>query len=316
MFFSNPAYAASTFMPPEGTAIARQVDLLYGFLVAISFISCVLVIGGFIYFSFKYRRKSADEMPQASPSHHNMLEFLWSFIPFLLFMIVFLWGAIVYKQLRTMPTNGLEIAVQAQQWNWTFVYKSGKTSAGEFYVPIDQDVKMVMTSKDVIHSFYIPAFRNKQDVVPGRYTTLWFHPTKIGDYQIFCAEFCGDGHSAMLAKLHVVSREKYEEWLANDAYKGLSLADIGKKVYESRCIACHNVTSEKKIGPGWQGIWGKQVSLEGGGTVLVDENYIRESIVNPNAKIVKGFPPVMTSFAGQLNEQEMMGVIEYIKSLK
>ena len=314
MFFSSPAYA-STFMPPAGTAIAQQVDTLYGFLVAISFISCVLVIGGFVYFSFKYRRQSENEKG-GGLSHHNLLEFLWSFIPFVLFMVAFVWGWIVYSHLRSMPKDGLEIAIQAQKWNWTFVYKSGKSSSGEFYVPIDQDVKMVMTSKDVIHSFYVPAFRNKQDVVPGRYTTLWFHPNKIGDYQIFCAEYCGDQHSGMLAKVHVVSRQKYEEWLANDEFKGLSLEQVGQKVYTSRCMVCHNTTDEKKIGPGWKGIWGKEEALEGGGTVKVDENYLRESIVNPNAKIVKGYPPAMTSFAGQLSEQEMLGVIEYIKSLK
>lgn len=314
MFFSSPAYA-STFMPPAGTAIAHQVDMLYGFLVTISFISCVLVIGGFIYFSFKYRRAS-DTEKGGGPAHHNVLEFLWSFIPFVLFMVAFVWGWLVYSNLRTMPKEGLEIAVQAQKWNWTFVYKSGKKSSGEFYVPVDQDVKMVMTSKDVIHSFYIPAFRNKQDVVPGRYTTFSFHPSKVGDYQIFCAEYCGDQHSGMLAKVHVVTREKYEEWLANDEFKGLSQVDIGKKVFASRCAVCHNTTDERKIGPGWKGLWGKEEQLEGGGTVKVDENYLRESIVNPNAKIVKGYPPAMTSFAGQLSEEEMLGVIEYIKSLK
>lgn len=317
MFFSSPAYASSsTFMPPEGTAIAHQVDLLYGFLVIISFISCVLVIGGFVYFSFKFRRQKPDEKGASGHTHNNVLEFLWSFIPFLLFMVVFVWGWYVYQQMRTFPKDALEIAIQAQKWNWTFVYKSGKTSSGEFYVPVDQDVRMVMTSKDVIHSFYIPAFRNKQDVVPGRYSSLWFHPTTIGDYQVFCAEYCGDQHSGMLAKVHVVSREKYEDWLANDAYKGLSLVEVGQKVFTGRCMVCHNETAEKKIGPGWKGIFGKKEELEGGKSVVVDENYIRESIVDPNAKIVKGFPPAMTSFAGQLSEQEMLGVIELIKSLK
>lgn len=314
MFFSSSAYA-QTFMPPEGSDIARHVDQLYGFLLLISTISCILVIGGFVWFSFKYRRQSETEKA-AWITHHNLLEFLWSFIPFVLFMVVFVWGWMVYQQLRTMPKDALEIAIQAQKWSWTFIYKSGKTSSGEFYVPVDQDVKMVMTSKDVIHSFFLPAFRNKQDVVPGRYTSLWFHPTKTGDYQVFCAEYCGDQHSGMLAKVHVVSRERYEDWLANDPYKGLSLTDVGQKVYTTRCAVCHNTTNEKKVGPGWGGIFGKNEDLEGGKTVLVDENYIRESILDPNAKIVKGFPPAMPSFAGQLNEQELMGVIDYIKSLK
>lgn len=302
-------------MPPAASSLAHQVDWLYGFLITISFISCVLVIGGFVYFSIIYRRQSENDKT-AYITHNNVLEFLWSFIPFVLFMVVFVWGWFVYQQLRTFPKDGLEIAIQAQKWSWTFIYKSGKSSAGEFYVPIDTDVRMVMTSKDVIHSFYIPAFRNKQDVVPGRYSSLWFHPTKFGDFQIFCAEYCGDQHSGMLGKLHVVSREKYEDWLANDPYKGLPLTEVGQKVYATRCMVCHNTTTEKKIGPGWQGIFGKQEEMEGGKVVAVDENYIRESILDPNAKIVKGFPPAMPSFAGQLSEQELLGVIEYIKSLK
>jgi cytochrome c oxidase subunit 2 len=314
MFFLSPAYAG-TFMPPEGTSIAHQVDVLYGFLLIVSFISCALVIGGFCYFGWKYQRKAPGKYG-AWITHNNVAEFLWSFIPFLIFMLVFVWGWIVYSHLRTMPTDALEIAIQAQKWSWTFVYKSGRSSAGEFYVPVDTDVKMIMTSKDVIHSFYIPAFRNKQDVVPGRYTALWFRPNKLGDFQIFCAEYCGDQHSGMLAKLHVVTREQYEDWLANDPYKGMPPIEVGQKVYTSRCMVCHNLTSEKKIGPGWKGIFGKLEELEGGSTAKVEENYIRESILDPNAKIVKGFPPAMPSFAGQLNEQELLGVIELIKSLK
>ena len=315
MFFSTPASAQSTFMPPAVTAIGRHYDVLYGFLIILSFISCVLVIGGFVYFAIAYRRKT-DNDKTAYITHNNVLEFLWSFIPFVLFMVVFVWGWVVYQQMRTFPKDALEIGIQAQKWSWTFVYKSGKASSGEFYVPIDQDVKMVMTSKDVIHSFFLPAFRNKQDVVPGRYSAVWFHPDKTGDYQVFCAEYCGDQHSGMLAKVHVVSRQAYEDWLANDPYKGLPLAEVGKKVYAGKCMVCHNTTSEKKIGPGWGGIWGKREEMEGGLTVTVDENYVRESILDPNAKIVKGFPPAMPSFAGQVNEQELLGVIEYIKSLK
>jgi cytochrome c oxidase subunit 2 len=313
MFFSSPAYA-STFMPPEGSSIAHQFDILYAFLVIISFISCVLVIGGFVYFSFKFRRRGENDHT-SSVTHHNLLEFLWSFIPFVLFMIVFVWGWIVYQQLRTFPKDALEVAVQAQKWNWSFVYKSGKRS-GDLYVPIDQDVKLIMSSKDVIHSFYVPAFRNKQDVVPGRYSAIWFHPTKLGDYHVFCAEYCGDQHSGMHSLVHVVSREKYEDWLGNDQYKGMAPIAIGEKVYTQNCAVCHNVTNERKIGPGWKGIFGKTEELEGGASVKVDENYIRESIVNPHAKVVKGFPDAMTSFAGQLSEDEMNGVIDFIKSLK
>lgn len=316
MFFSSIAHAASTFMPPEASDYARRVDNLYEFLLIASFISCVLVIGGLTYFAIKYRRRSENDKT-AYITHNNILEFSWSFIPFLIFMFVFVWGWMLYSQLRTMPKNALEIAVHGQQWNWTFVYKNGRSSSGELYVPINTPVKFVMSSKDVIHSMYIPAFRNKQDVVPGRYTAMWFKPDKIGNFQIFCAEYCGTGHSAMLATMHVVSKEKFEQWMQNNPYKGLSLADIGKKVYASRCVACHNTTSARKVGPGWGGIWGEQTKFQGGGSATVDENYIRESMLKPNAKVVAGYPAnVMPSFSGQLNEQEILGVIEFIKTLK
>lgn len=307
---------SSSFMPVQATAIAAKVDSLYAFLLIASFISCVLVIGGFIYFAIKYRRKGENDKT-AYITHNNILEFTWSFIPFVIFMAVFAWGWILYHEMRTMPTTGIELAVEAQKWDWSFVYKNGRRVSGEFTVPVNTPVKLIMTSKDVLHSFYVPAFRNKQDVIPGRYTSLWFQATKEGSFQIFCAEYCGDQHSAMLAKVHVVSRDKFDTWLANDPYKGLTTLEVGKKIYTSRCVACHTETEVKNIGPGFKGLWGKSEKFADGSTVVVDENYIRESILNPQAKIVVGFPAgVMPSFAGQLSEQELMGVIEHIKSLK
>lgn len=306
----------SHFSPFAATGIAHHWDTLYGFLLIASALSFVLLIGGMIVFAIKFRRHSEhDKVPYVS--HNTTLEFLWSFIPFVIFMVVFVWGWLVYYDMRKMPTDALEIAVQAQQWDWSFVYKNGRRVTGEFYVPVAQPVKLVMTSKDVIHSFFVPAFRQKQDVVPGRYTALWFKADTVGDYQVFCAEYCGDSHSGMLAKVHVVPREEYETWLSTDAYKGLAPVDIGQKIYASRCVACHTLTDAKQVGPGWKGLFGRTVELEGGGTVVADENYIRESILQPSAKTVKGFPSgVMPTFAGQLNEQELLGVIEFIKTLK
>jgi cytochrome c oxidase subunit 2 len=223
----------------------------------------------------------------------------------------------VYYQLRKMPTDGLEISVQGQKWYWSFTYKNGRKASNEFFVPVGQDVKLVMNSADVLHSFYIPAFRNKQDVVPGRYTALWFRAEKEGTYQVFCTEYCGDQHSGMQAKLHVVPREKYEEWLSNDPYKGLTPLQIGQKIHTAQCIACHNITGAPGgVGPTWKGSWGAKHVMEGGAEVVVDENYVRESIVNPQAKLVKGYPPVMPTFAGQLKDEEISGVIEYLKTLK
>lgn len=318
MFFVTAAHASSNFMPPEGTEIAGNVDTLYKFLLWASFISCVLVIGGLIWFAVKYRRRSNnDKTPYIS--HNTLLEFLWSFIPFCIFMVAFVWGWVVFHQLRTFPENGLEIAVQAQKWSWTFIYKNGRTSSSEFYVPVNHPVKLVMTSSDVLHSFYVPAFRNKQDVVPGRYMPYWFQATKIGVFQVFCAEYCGDSHSGMLAKVHVVSEADYEKWIESEPYKGLSLAEIGKEVYQKKqCFTCHTLTEQKGAGPGWKGIWGKQEAMADGKTVLIDENYIRESLMDPNAKVVAGFgpPSAMPTQAGQISEQEILGVIEFIKSLK
>jgi cytochrome c oxidase subunit II len=314
MFFSNVAHAMS-FMPVQGSTFAKGVDDLYEFLLIASLISCILVIGGMVYFAFKYRRKTNTDKT-AYISHSALLEFLWSFIPFVIFMVVFAWGWIVYHDLRTAPKNSFEIHVVGQKWNWDFLYKSGRKSSGEFYVPVGQPVKLIMSSRDVIHSFYIPGFRTKQDVVPGRYSTLWFEAKSVGTFQVFCTELCGEGHSAMLAKLHVLPRNEFEEWLQNDPYKGLSLADVGQKVFSQKCVACHSASAEKKVGPGLAGVIGRSREFESGPTLVTDENYVRESILNPAAKIVKGFPNAMTPFQGSISEQELTGVIEYLKSLK
>lgn len=318
MFWSSIA-TADSFMPVQGTEIARHVDSLYAFLVWASFISCVLVIGGFIYFSLKYKRRSEnDKTPYIS--HSTVLEFLWSFIPFVIFMIVFGWGFYIYREMRTMPQDALEVFVEGQKWNWSFTYKSGRINPAELVVPVNTPIRLVMTSKDVIHSFYIPAFRIKQDVVPGRYTQQWFNAEKIGNFQVFCTEYCGDEHSAMLAKVKVVTREEFDQWLAKDPYKGLSLLEVGQQVYGGRCIACHKTdvanSTPGGIAPGWKGLYGAQRGFSNASEVTADENYLRESILNPHAKLVNGYGPVMPSFAGQLSEQEILGVIELIKSLK
>lgn len=315
MFLLKMAHARSSFMPPEGTEIAGQVDNLYAFLVWASFISCAILIGGMIYFVTKYKRRSDnDKTPYIS--HNTFLEFLWSFIPLMIFLIVFGWGWWVYHQMRSMPEDALEVHVHGYRWAWDFTYKSGKTVTNEFVVPVKQPVKLIMTSRDVLHSFFIPTMRIKQDVVPGTYTALWFQAEKLGNYQVFCAEYCGDNHSRMLAKLRVVPQEEYDLWIQeNDAR--LPLGERGKKLYESRCIACHTLDGTRSAGPTWKGLWGKKGHEIEGGTVDVDENYLRESILEPNAKISKGFPPnVMPTFQGALKEDELTALIEFIKTVE
>lgn len=315
MFWIDAAMARS-FMPVAGTEIAERVDTLYAFLVWASFISCVLVIGGMVYFAMKYRRRSEDDKTPYI-SHNTFLEFLWSFIPFVIFMVVFAWGWLLFHEMRSIPENAFEVNVVGQKWYWDFQYKSGRKTSGEAYVPANTPVKLIMRSNDVIHSLFIPGFRIKQDVVPGRYTALWFEAKKPGQYQVFCTEFCGDGHSAMLAKLNVLPQAEFDEWLQNDPYKGLSLTEIGQKVFESKCSACHNITAEKKVGPGFAGLFGSTRKFQDGSSATADENYLRSSMLNPNEQVVEGYPAgVMPIFQGQMSEQETTAVIDYIKGLQ
>lgn len=322
MIWLNTAAHASTFMPPQGTEIASQYDKLYGFIVIASLISCFLVIGGLVMFALKYKRKSEGDKT-AYITHDTRLEFAWSFIPFLIFMVVFGWGTYIYLQMRTVPKNAFEVHVFGQKWNWDFMYKSGKKSTGEMVVPVNTPIKLIITSRDVLHSFYIPAFRVKQDAIPGRYTKLWFNADKIGDFQVFCAELCGTNHSKMLAKIKVVSKEDFEKWLQDNPYKGLASAEIGQKIYSAKCIACHQLVPEasSSIAPSFLNLFGKTRLFADNSSAQADENYIRESILNSKAKIVKrvsgeAFPPIMPAFAGALSEEELMGLIEYLKTLK
>jgi len=307
----------SVFTPPQGTEIAARYDSLYAFLLWASLIACLILIGGMVYFVLKYKRKT-DHDKTAYISHSTLLELTWSFIPLVIFLVVFVWGWILYHNMRAMPKDALEVHVYGRQWAWDFVYKSGKKITNEFVVPVKKDVKLLMTSNDVIHSFYIPSMRIKQDAVPGRYTAMWFNAQKTGDYHVFCTEFCGAAHSQMLAKLKVVSEEEFERWL-QESDDELTLAQKGAKLSNSKgCVACHSVDGSLKVGPTWKGLWERSGhEMLDGTKVTVDENYLRESILAPNAKVVKGYPAgVMPTYQGQLSEDELSALIEYIKELK
>jgi cytochrome c oxidase subunit 2 len=324
------AAAPSTLMPFAGTAIAREVDVLYKFLLVISAFSFLLLIGGMVYFVWRYKRQSATDKT-AYISHNHLLEFLWSFIPFVIFMVVFAWGWKVYHEMRSMPKDAFEVNVTGSKWIWKFSYKSGKSTLNELYVPANTPVKLLITSAEaddkvtaVLHSFYVPAFRIKQDAVPGRYTALWFEAETPGTYQVFCAEYCGTGHSGMMAKVIVLPKEQFDAWLSGEEMPTdpnaapLSMADKGKAIFNKvGCTACHNPDHTAKVGPGLAGIYGHDQPLTGGQSVKVDENYLHESILNPQAKIVKGFESVqMLSYQGQLSEDDVAALIEFIKSLK
>ncbi len=302
-------------LPPAGTQFASDVDRLIEFLVSVSLVASLLIIGGFVYFSIVFRRKKEGEQTPRI-THHRGLEFLWSFIPFLIFIFIFAWGWLLYSKMRHPLKGALEVYVYAQMWNWDFVYKNGRKSSGVLYVPINRPVKLIMTSRDVIHSFFVPSFRIKQDVVPGTYTSLFFTPNKKGRFHVFCAEFCGTGHSTMLAKVKVMALSEWEHWLATDPYKGMNLVQIGEKVFQGRCTACHKTTSQRMIGPGLASLFKSEREFEKASPEIANEAYIRESILNPSAKVVKSYPNQMTPFAGLLKEEELTGLVEYIKSLK
>lgn len=313
------AVQAESFMPTQATETAKHVDSLYAFLLVASIVSCAILIGGMVYFVIKYKRKTANDKT-AYITHDTRLEILWSVIPLIIFLVVFGWGWMIYHDMRTVEEGALEMQVTGRQWSWEIEYKNGVKSS-EVVVPVGRPVRLIMTSTDVIHSFYVPSFRIKKDVVPGRYTTLNFKAEKMGDFHVFCAEFCGTSHSGMITRLKVVSQEDFDKWLTTEADSAsLPLAERGKKLFQMKCVACHSADKDEvKIGPSLFHLYSSDHAIEGGQVVKADENYIRESILNPQAKLSKGFPTsraVMTSFQGQVSETEMTALIEFIKGLK
>ncbi len=318
MFWISSAHAEK-LMPTAATDIAYQVDSLYNFLLITSFVACAILIGGMIFFAQKYKRRSVNAK-SAYITHNVFLEFLWSFIPLVIFLAVFAWGWLIFHDMRSMPKDALEIHVRGKQWAWEAEYKSGVKTANLIKVPINKDVKLIMTSTDVIHSFYVPSFRIKQDVIPGRYTALSFKATKFGEFHIFCTEYCGTQHSGMLGKLHVVSQEEYDQWLEEESkFSTLPLAQKGEKLFQIKaCSGCHSVADKSvKAGPSLYQKFGTEEELADGSKANVDESYIRESILAPNAKVVKGFNAgVMPTFQGQISEEELAALIEYVKTIK
>ncbi|MDZ4725936.1 MAG: cytochrome c oxidase subunit II [Leptospira sp.] len=315
------SYPATTFMPIQATEIAKEVDLLYAFLIISSLISFVILIGGMTWFLIKFKRNTADQK-SAYITHNNFAEFLWSFIPLVIMMVIFYWGMVIFEKLRVPPTDiAAEIHVTGEQWAWTYKYANGK----EFYssgndpliVPAGKATKLILTSKDVIHSFFVPAFRAKQDAVPGRYTELWFEPTHPGEFIVFCTEYCGTKHSGMMIKIKAIPSEEYAAWYHAEKKGADTPADKGKVIFAQRaCASCHSIDGSKIVGPTMKGLYGNNRKFADGSTAKADDNYLRESILVSSAKIVEGFPPAMPLFQGQLNDEEIENLIEYIKTIK
>ena len=293
--------------------MAGRVDALYFFLVGITIFFSVLIASLEIYFAIKYRRRSKEEYPE--PVEGSMkLEFIWIIIPFALSMVMFVWGASVYFALYRPPENALEIYVVAKQWMWKFQHPDGQREINELHVPVNQKVKLIMATEDVIHSFYVPAFRVKADVVPGRYTTTWFQGTKPGRYHLFCAEYCGTNHSAMGGWVEVMEPADYQAWMSGGTTE-MSFSALGQKLFRDlACYTCHRSDATGR-GPVLEGLFGKTVTLAGGGTVKADEAYIRESILDPRAKVVAGFEPIMPTFQGLISEEQLLQLLAYIRSI-
>src|SRR5271166_5113253 len=298
--------------PHRASTLAGNVDALFIFLLIVTGMMTVLVFGAIIYFAARYHRRPGVLAEQIEGS--SALEITWSIIPLGIFMVIFLWGAVIYFRERTPPRDATEVYVVAKQWMWKLQHQEGQREINELHVPVGRDVKLIMTSQDVIHSFYVPAFRIKQDVLPGRYTTAWFRATKPGVYHLFCAQYCGTMHSGMIGQIVVMEPAQYEAWLSGGGTTG-SLAANGESLFQQLgCPTCHRSDTQGR-GPNLVGIFGKPVQLEDGRIVAADENYIRESILNPSAKIVSGFKPIMPVFQGLVGEEQLNALVAYIKSL-
>jgi cytochrome c oxidase subunit 2 len=298
--------------PTEASTISQRVDALYLFLISVTGAVTLLIFALILFFLFKYRH---SKHPVAEPIEGSLpLEITWSLIPLGIFMIFFAWGAIIYMAEAKPPKDSLDVYVVAKQWMWKFEYQTGQREINTLHVPLNRPVRLTMISQDVVHSFYVPAFRIKTDVLPGRYVTTWFQATTPGRYHLFCAEYCGTQHSGMVGEVVVLEPAAYEAWLQGGGAQG-SIAATGQKLFqELGCATCHRFDTQGR-GPNLQGVYGTPVLLDDGRKVVADENYVRESILQPGAKVVAGFKPIMPSFQGIVSEDQLLAVTAYIKSL-
>ena len=301
------------FFPQQASAQAAQVDAIYFFMVAVTAFFSLLIAALVVVFAVKYRRKNDDEVGVAI--HGSLaLELLWTFIPLGIAMVMFAWGAKVFFDLYRPPAGAMEIFIVGKQWMWKAQHADGQREINELHVPVGRPVKLVMGSEDVIHSYYIPAFRVKADVIPGRYNSLWFTATKPGRYHLFCAEYCGTKHSGMIGWITAMEPADYQAWLAGGPATASPVAAGEKLFNDLACNTCHQAGPQGRA-PVLAGLFGKTIQLQGGGTAVVDEAYLRESIVNPQAKVVAGFQPIMPTFQGLVTEEQLLQLIAYVRSL-
>ncbi len=304
------------WLPPQASTQAPQTDLAFYFIYWVSVFFFILIVFLMTVFVFRYRRRVEGEGPRVNVTHNTPLELVWTTIPLILVVVMFYMGFRGFMDLMNPPADAMDVYVLGQKWNWNFTYPNGHQDT-ELHVPVDTNVRLILESQDVIHSFYVPAFRIKRDAVPGRYNKIWFKATKPGEYLALCAEYCGTQHSDMLARVVVHEPGMFEKWLADasDPFKTRSYAEVGQLVVTKRCGGCHSIDGSANVGPTFKDLFGSEVKHTDGATVLVDEEYVRKSIINPQAEIVAGYDPVMPTFKGQLKDREITAIIEYLKQL-
>jgi cytochrome c oxidase subunit 2 len=300
--------------PEQASTFAWQVDLLYFYLIAVSVAFTIPIVVAIFFFGLKYRERQRYATPDEL--HGSIvLETTWSIIPFIVSMTIFLGGAYVYFNQYTPPQDAMEIYVVGKQWMWKMQHGTGQREINELHVPVGRKIKLTMTTEDVLHDFFVPAFRTKADVVPGRYTYLWFEATKPGKYHLFCAEYCGLNHSGMGGYIYVMEQRDFDNWLAGNT-SGQTPVELGRDLFENKlgCASCHAGGPQQR-GAKLEGIYGHEVKLVGGQTVVADDQYIRNSILNPASQVVEGFQPIMPTFKGQVTDEQLNGLVAYIKSL-
>ncbi len=317
---AGPA-AASTrpdfWMPVRGSTTAHRVDWLFNFILVISIVFFLIVVSLMTLFVVRYRRRKGRE---AEPTaHHNTaLELTWSIIPLILLLVIFAFGFKIYLDMSVPPQNAVQIGVTGQKWAWSFTYPNGYVDAN-LHVPVNTPIELTLTSEDVIHSLFIPAFRVKKDVVPGRYNKTWFEATTPGEFTLFCAEYCGSAHSDMLARVIVHEPGGYEAWMEEAAnwIDKVTPVEAGERLYQTLgCMGCHSVDGGARVGPSFKGLLGTQGALKDGSTVLKDENYVRSSILEPASQVAAGYEAVMPTYKGRIKDKEITVIIEYLKTLK
>ena len=300
--------------PEQASTFAWEVDVLYFYLIAVSLFFTVGIVAAILFFFVKYREK--EKFATGEEIHGSIaLETIWSIIPFVISMTIFLGGAIIYFNQYRPPADTTEIYVVGKQWMWKFQHGTGHREINELHVPVGRKIKLTMTTEDVLHDLYIPAFRTKMDVIPGRYTTLWFEATKPGKYHLFCAEYCGLNHSGMGGYVYVMEQRDYDNWLSGNV-SGQTPVQAGQDLFQNKlgCASCHEGGASQR-GAKLEGIYGKEVKLTNGQTVIADDEYIRNSILNPSSQIVEGYQPIMPTFKGQVTEEQLVSLVAYIKSL-